>query len=132
MRMRRILIGCGALLLLAMMLVCAFSLGVSLGERGVTRAVQTQAARQPQGLPSAIGGPPNVIGTVLRYGDNTLTLTTAQGPKTIGLNAQTTVRYENAPAQMSDLRPGVALAVWGDPSDGGRVLVARVILILTK
>jgi hypothetical protein len=67
---------------------------------------------------------------VQRYGDNTITLTTTQGPRTIGLTPQTAVRRENAAAPVSDLRPGMALAVWGDPGEGGRVLVARVIVIL--
>ncbi len=38
--------------------------------------------------------------------------------------------YVNDSALVSDLRPGVPLAVWGDPGEGGRVLVARMIVIL--
>ncbi len=79
---------------------------------------------------AAPGGPPNVIGTLQRYGDNAITLNTMQGPRTINLTPETAVRGENAAAQVADLRPGMALAVWGDPGERGRVLVARVIVIL--
>lgn len=65
-----------------------------------------------------------------RYGDNTLTLTTAQGPRTIAVNTQTLVWREDAPAPFSALQPGVAVAVWGDPGEDRRTIVARVIVIL--
>ncbi len=133
---RRLFVGCGALFLLTLMLVCTLSLGIYLGERGVlgSRAQQLPAGRPPApaGAPlAAPGGPPNVIGTLQRYGDNTITLTTMQGPRTISLTLQTVVRRENAAASFSDMRPGVAVAVWGDPGQGGRVLNARVIVILS-
>ncbi len=132
---RRIFIGCGAVFLAMLMLICTLSFGIYLGERGVLRgrAQQPPAGRTPPFgvMPlTAPGGPPNVIGTLQRYGDNTITLNTMQGPRTIGLTPQTTVRRENAAAPISDLQPGVALAVWGDPGEGGRVLNARVIVIL--
>lgn len=134
---RRILIGCGAVWLIGLLLVCTFSLGVYLGERGLTRgrAQPTPAAIAPPGrveptAPAPPGGPPNVVGTLQRYGDNTLTLSTMQGPRTIALTHQIAVRREQEPALVSDLRPGMALAVWGEPGEGGRVLVARVIMIL--
>jgi hypothetical protein len=130
---RKIMIGCGAVFLIALMLVCAFSLGVYAAERGITQSISTRAA---QGTPSALripaAGTPNLLGVVQRYGDNTLTLTTAQGPRTIAVNAQTIVRRENDTAQFADLRPGVAIAVWGDPGEDRRTIVARVIVILEK
>ncbi len=61
---------------------------------------------------SAPGGPPNVIGTLQHYGDITVTLSTMQGPRTVSLTLQTVVQRENATALVSDLRPGMALAVW--------------------
>ena len=60
------------------------------------------------------------------------THTTAQGLRTIALNAQTTVRRENGSAQFSDFQPGIAVAVWGDPGEVRRTIVARVIAILAK
>lgn len=131
---RRVFVGCGALFLAMLMLICTLSLGVYLGERGVIRgpAQQTPGGRPPTGaaLLNAPGGPPNVVGTLQRYGDNSITLATMQGPRTIALTPQTAVRRENTAAPVSDLRPGIAVAVWGDPGEGGRVLVARVIVIL--
>ncbi len=128
----RLLIGCGAVFLIALMLVCAFSLGVVAGERGVSRVVSTRAA---QGTPASaqlpVAGTPEVLGIVQRYGDNTLVLNTPQGARTIAVNAQTIVRYENDAATFADLRPGVTVAVWGEPGEDRRVLVARVIVILT-
>ena len=130
---RRILIGCGAVFLMALMLVCAFSLGVVAAERGITRAISTQAARgTPPGAQLPVVGTPDVIGVVQHYGEDTLTLNTAQGARTITLTAQTIVRRESDAAQVADLRPGVAVAVWGDTGDNRRTLVARVIVILTK
>ena len=130
---RRIMIGCGTAFLVALMLVCAFSIGVYAAERGITQSINTRAA---QGTPPALrvpaAGTPNVLGIVQRYGDNTLTLTTAQGPLTIAVNAQTTVRRENGSAQFSDLQPGIAVAVWGEPGEDRRTIVARVIVILAK
>jgi hypothetical protein len=38
----------------------------------------------------------------------------------------------NTPAQFSDLQPGVAVAVWGEPGEDLWMRVARVIVILTK
>jgi len=42
---RRIMIGCGAVFLIALMLVCAFSLGVYSAERGITQSINTRAAQ---------------------------------------------------------------------------------------
>jgi hypothetical protein len=133
--LRRVFVGCGAVFLAMLMLICTLSFGIYFGERGVMRgrAQQTPAGRTPPSAAAPLaapGGPPNVIGTLQRYGDNTITLATMQGPRTVGLTPQTTVRRENAAAPVSDLRPGMALAVWGDPGAGGRVLNARVIVIL--
>jgi len=41
-------------------------------------------------------------------------------------------RRTNTPAHFSDLQPGVAVAVWGEPGEDLWMLVARVIVILTK
>lgn len=130
---RKVMIGCGAVFLIALMLACAFSLGVYAAERGITQSVSTRAVQgtlPPPRIPAA--GAPNVLGVVQRYGDSTLTVTTAQGPRTIAINAQTLVRRENDTAQFSDLRPGVAVAVWGGPGEDRRTIVAHVIAILTK
>ena len=130
---RRFLIGCGAVFLVALLLIAAFSLGVVAGQQGTVRAISTRASQgTASGFPLPIGGTPNTIGTIQRYGDNTLTLNTAQGSRTITINPQTIVRRESEPAQFADLRPGVAVAVWGDPGDNGRVLVARVIVIVVQ
>jgi hypothetical protein len=133
---RRIFVGCGVAFLSTLMLICTLSFGIYLGQRGVLRgrAQQTLGGRTPPPAAAPLaapGGPPNVIGTLQRYGDNTITLTTMQGPRTVGLTPQTTVSRDNALAPVSDFRPGMALAVWGDPGAGVRVLNARVIVILS-
>lgn len=128
---RRIMIGCGAIFLVALMLVCAFSLGVYTAERGITQSINTRAAQgtpPPLRLPAA--GTPNVLGVVQRYGDNTLMVMTGQGLRTIAVNAQTLVRREEGAAQFSDLQPGVTVAVWGEPGADRRTIVARVVVIL--
>lgn len=127
---RRIQIGCGASLLVALMLICAFSFGIYLGERGIARGAQAQT-RSPNAANPGVAGTPDVIGTLEFYGDNTLTVTTAQGPRTIGLNEKTVVRRgaEAMTATFADLRPGVGLAIWGDAGGKRRELVARVIVI---
>ncbi len=130
---RRFLIGCGAVFLVGLMLICTFSIGVVTGQHGTVRALSTRASQgTASNFPVPIGGTPNIIGTIQRYGDNTLTLNTAQGSRTITINPQTIVRRENDPAQFSDLRPGVVVAVWGDPGDNGRTLMARAIVIVTQ
>jgi hypothetical protein len=131
---RRILIGCGAAFLIALMLICAFSVGVATGEKGVSRAISTRAAQgTPANVQLPVAGTPDVLGTVQRYGDNTLTINTPQGLRTIALNEQTMVRHDNETvAQFSDLRPGVAVAVWGDVGNNQRALVARAIVIFTQ
>ena len=73
-----------------------------------------------------------MLGVVQRYRDNMLTLTTAQGPRTIAINAQTLVRRENDAARFSDFQPGAAIEVWGEPGEDCWMLVVRVIVILTK
>ncbi|MBI5301907.1 MAG: hypothetical protein HY868_07205 [Chloroflexi bacterium] len=126
---RKIMIGCGATFLIALMLVCALSFGVM----GIARNVQAQGKLPNAGIAGATGSP-NVLGVLEFYGENTLTVTTAQGPRTIGLTDKTTVRRgsEGAPATFADLRPGVSLAIWGDPGNNRRDLVARVIVIFAK
>lgn len=66
---RRIMTGCGAVFLVALMLVCAFSLGVFAAERGITQMINARAAQgTPPPLRVPAVGTPNVmgIGTALR------------------------------------------------------------------
>ena len=127
---RRIQISCGAILLVALMFICAFSFGVYSVERGIARGAQAQT-RSPNAANLGVAGTPDVIGALEFYGENTLTVTTAQGPRTIGLNEKTVVRRgtDATMATFADLRPGVGLAIWGDAGGKRRELVARVIVI---
>ena len=129
---RRFLIGCGAVFLVTLMLIAALALGVVTGERGAMRALTTLAPASGTRVPLPVAGTPDVLGTVQRYGDNTLMLMTAQGTRTIAINAQTILRRGSNAATFAELQPGVAVAVWGEPGDDRRLLVACAIVIVER
>ena len=128
---RKIMIGCGALTLASLMVICALSFGITLLVRGGARNAQARQSPASAATP-VLGGSPDVIGTLQFFGENTLTVNTAQGARTISITEQTIVRRNTQPATLADLRPGVALAIWGDSGCGRRDVLARVIMIVEQ
>ncbi|MBI5651815.1 MAG: hypothetical protein HZC40_15455 [Chloroflexi bacterium] len=131
MRSRKIMIGCGAITLASLMLICASSFGITLALRGGARNAQARQSPASAATP-VLGGSPDVIGTLQFFGENTLTVQTAQGARTISITEQTLVRRGTLPGALNDLRPGVALAIWGDSGGARRDVLARVIMIIEQ
>jgi len=139
---RRVMIGIGAVVIVGMMLIAAFSLGVYVGEhgwtwRGVSLAGPQRLAAPPGGPggapPGALPGlgQPDALGAVRRVDGEILGLATRDGPRIVEVGEATQVRrIQGEPADIGALRPGTLVAVFGHPGDGGRVLVADLIVIL--
>lgn len=153
----KVLIGVGAFILVGMIAVGSFCLGVYVGEHGWTRQGLTLAGPgappPPQGRPQMPGGPPDLQGIIQGLAGGTITLRTPQGLRTVLVNddkrsrgselrpgqeigqrerlsEETRVMKGDREAHLSDLRQGMGVAVFGDFRDGGRTLVARLIVIL--
>jgi hypothetical protein len=125
------MIGCGALTLASLMVICALSFGITLVVRGGARNAQARQNFSGAATP-VLGGSPDVIGTLQFFGENTLTVSTAQGTRTISITDQTLVRRNTHPATFADLRPGIGLAIWGDSGGARRDVLARVIMIIEQ
>lgn len=54
---------------------------------------------------------------------------TPQGSRTVVIARETQVERNGRPADLSDLHPGQEVAIFGDFSDGGRTLWARLVVI---
>ncbi len=79
-----------------------------------------------RGMPGAGFSPLNgAFGTIEKVEGNTLTITTPQGPVTINLTEDTSIRVTSKAAP-EDLKPGMQVAVVGDRKDDGS-LNARTI-----
>jgi len=143
---RRLLIGCGGVLLVSVLLLTAFSLGVYAGRgdllsgqappiagpgRQQPQPPPDQQPKQPQPAPR-----PTLIGRVQSADPGGLALETKEGLRTVTLTPKTQFQWQveegqpPVPASFDDIRPGVGVAVFGRPSDDGRGLVADVIVIL--
>ena len=152
---QKLLIGFGAFILVAIMVIGAFSLGVYVGERGWTAGAPSIAgagkAQPPQGqrvepdkqpvvprepLPkdavlSLPKGKPDLIGTVQSVARRSVTVRTPQGLRLVLVSGETRVeRTDGQEASLADLRRYMPVAVFGQFSDDGRTLMASVIVIL--
>ncbi|MFQ6013964.1 MAG: hypothetical protein ACE5NP_00800 [Anaerolineae bacterium] len=148
---QKLLIAIGSFVLVTIIAIAAFSLGVYVGEHGWTRKGLTfggpgqmpppegpaggpgQPGAPPPapGLDHFGGGPPQVIGQVQSVTDTSITVRTPQGPRTVTVDEDTTVeKTEGGEADLSDIRRGTAIAVFGELSHDGRTLAAQHILIL--
>ncbi|HIQ06457.1 MAG TPA: hypothetical protein EYH31_12365 [Anaerolineae bacterium] len=136
----------GAVMLILMMLIAAFSLGVYVGEGGWTQGPPPiigpgPAGPQPgqppfpgQGQPQ-LQAPqrlPDLIGKLRRISHASLTLDTPTGPRTVEITLDTRVmRHDGHPMHLQELQPGVVLGIVGHlRTADGRVLVADTILVL--
>ena len=145
---QKILISFGAFIIVAVMVIGAFSMGIYVGERGWTAAppsiMGAGKAPPPQGqkvepdkqlvapkkepLPK---GKPDLIGVVQSVAGRSVTIKTGQGPRLVLVGDETRVRWHgDREASLADLRRNVAVAVFGDFGDDGRTLTASVIVIL--
>jgi len=146
---QKLLIGFGAFIIVAIMVIGAFSLGVYVGERGWTAGSPSIAGAggqpPPQGqrvepdkqpvapkepLPK---GKPDLIGAVQSVARKSVTTKTKTGEGThlVPVSGETRVaRTGGQEASLADLRRNMPVAVLGDFRDDGRTLVASVIVIL--
>ena len=145
---QKLLIGFGAFIIVAIMVIGAFSLGVYVGERGWTAGSPSIAGAggqpPPQGQrkepdkqpPAAPGEPlpkgkPDLIGAVQSVARKSVTIKTGDGPRLVLVGDETRVRWhDDREASLADLRRNMPVAVFGDFRDDGRTLVASVIVIL--
>jgi hypothetical protein len=144
---QRILISFGAFIIVAIMVIGAFSMGIYVGERGwtagppsIASAGQTQLPQGQKAEPDkqAIApreplpkGKPDLIGAVQSVAGRSVTIKTGGGPRLVLFSDETRVRWhDNREASLADLRRNVPIAVFGDFGDDGQTLVASVIVIL--
>ncbi len=152
---QKLLISFGAFIIVAVMVIGAFSMGIYVGERGWTAAppsiVGAGRAQPPQGqrvepdkqppapaepLPkgtvlSLPKGKPDLIGLVQSVARRSVTIKTGEGPRLVLVNDETRVRWhDDREATLADLRRNMAVAVFGQFGDAGRTLTASVIVIL--
>lgn len=149
---RKLMIGAGAALIVGMLLVAAFALGVYVGEHGWTQdglALRGpnagQAAPQPDqpfGGPGGLGGQqplpgggraPDLTGRVRSIFEGTLILATVNGARTVELSEETRLETHTGEARpLDDLAQGQLVAVYGQRSNGGQVLLAELIVLLPQ
>ena len=141
----------GAVVLLLMLLVGAFSLGVYVGEHGWTRGGLSYQPDSGGVLPGAPGqvpgqgqipGPgqlpgqgaetPALIGRILRISPEALELATQEGMRRVELHDGTVFREQDGlELSLTDLSQGDIVGIFGEmiAGDGGRLL-AQVVLRL--
>jgi hypothetical protein len=144
---QKLLISFGAFIIVAVMVIGAFSLGIYVGEKGWTAEppsiVGAGKVQPPQGqkvepdkqpvptrepLPK---GKPDLTGAVQSVARRSVTIRTSQGPRLVLVSDETRVRrHDNRAASLADLRRNMPVAVFGQFGDDGRTLVASVIIIL--
>ncbi len=152
---QKLLISFGAFIIVAVMVIGAFSMGIYVGERGWTAEPPSIAgagrAQPPQGqrvepgkqppapaepLPkgtvlSLPKGKPDLIGLVQSVAGRSVTIKTGEGSRLVLVSDETRVRWhDDREASLADLRRNMAVAVFGQFGDDGRTLVANVIVIL--
>ncbi len=138
---RRLLIGCGGVMLMSVLLLAAFSLGVYVG-RGDLFSGQAPAivgpGRQPAQPPQQPEPAPRpaLVGRVQSVDPGGLLLVTPQGLRGVIITPTTQfqrqVSEEQPPvaASLDDIRRGVVVSVFGRPGDDGQGLVADLVVIL--
>ena len=144
---QKLLISFGAFIIVAVMVIGAFSMGMYVGERGWTAEPPSIAgagrAQPPQGqkvepdkqLPALAEplpkGKPDLIGLVQSLERRSVMIRTGEGPRLVLVSDETRVRWhDDREASLADLRRNVGVAVFGDFGDDGRTLMANVIVIL--
>lgn len=140
--LRKVLIGAGAALLTALMLLAAFSLGVVVGHRGLlvgtvenfgARPAPGQQPLQPptgpvEDLPP---GRPALVGRVGAITNEGLFIQTQQGPRLVQVDDDARVQdHRGQELSLKELRQGVYVAIFGEFSRDGRRLIAETIVVV--
>ena len=143
---RKWLLGVGATVLVLMLMIAAFSVGVFVGERGLT----AQKPSLDQAVPMAPGagqpneGPPPdpplrddavpvLRGIVRRVRQDLITLQPGEGPRLIEISPDTVVLLRGngeRSGSVEDLNEGVGVAVVGRLDPDTRMLKAATIVVL--
>ena len=142
---RKWLLGIGIGLLGTMLLIASFSLGVFVGERGMTReklqpaglggvpaAPQQPAQHVPPDRPQEGNQVPVLRGIVRRFSRDLITIETQDGTKLVQVSSDTAVRLtENGEREgsLDDVKPGVGVAVIGRMDPDARMLRADTIVV---
>jgi hypothetical protein len=144
---QKMLIGGGAFIIVAIMVIGAFSMGIYVGERGWTAQPPSIAdagkVQPPQGqrvepdkqpvapkesLPKE---KPDLTGVVQSVARGSVAIKTGQGSRLVLVSDETWVRWhDDREARLADLRRNMGVAVFGQFGDDGRTLTASVIVIL--
>ena len=142
---RKWLLGIGIGLLGTMLLIASFSMGVFVGERGMTQEKLQPAG--PGGVPAAPQQPaqpvppdkpqegdqvPVLRGIVRRLSRDLITIETKDGTKMVQVSSDTAVRLtENGEREgsLEDVKPGVGVAVIGRMDPDARMLRADTIVV---
>ena len=140
---QKLLIGFGAFIIVAIMVIGAFSMGVYVGKRGWTAGPPSVVGPGAPPPPQDQGGPgqqppvpgpgekPDLIGVVQSVARRSVTIRTGQGPRLVLVSDETGVRWhDDREASLADLRRNVPVAVFGQFGDDGRTLTAILIVIL--
>lgn len=127
-------IAVGALILVAMLMAGAFSVGVYIGRHGLSgQGLRYQPPPANQAPPTGGQAPrPDVLGRLRSVSDQGFELATQSGPRLVAVDDET--RLTDAQGQSlawDDLKQGDLLAVFGDftAGDGRQLLARRVILV---
>lgn len=135
-RARKVMVSFGAVLIVGMLLVAAFSLGVYVGEHRWTWRGVSLAGPQPRPRPGAGPafpglGQPDLIGRVWRVEEGVLSLATPEGPRVVEVTDRTLVRTaDGEEVGMGEVRSDSLVAVFGHPDQSRRLLIADVIVLL--
>ena len=152
---QKLLISFGAFIIVAIMVIGAFSMGIYVGEKGWTaeppsitgagKAPPPQGQRmEPDKQPPAPAEPlpkgsvlslpkgkPDLIGLVQSVARGSVTIKTSEGTRLVLVSDETRVGWhDNREASLADLQRNMPVAVFGDFGDDGRTLTASVIVIL--
>ena len=138
----KLLIAGGAFIIVAVMVIGAFSIGVYVGKRGWTAGPPSvmgpggpppPQGGQPPAAPreSLPKGKPDLIGVVQSITRRSVTIRTGEGSRLVLVGDETRVRWhDNGEARLADLRRNMPVAVFGQFGDDGRTLTASLIVIL--
>ena len=144
---QKILISFGAFIIVAVMIIGAFSMGIYVGERGWTTEPLSIAgagkAPLPQGQKVAPGQQPvapkqplpkekpDLTGAVQSVTRRSVTIRTGKGPRLVLVSDETRVeRHDGQEASLADLRRNMPIAVFGQFGDDGCTLRTKLIIIL--
>jgi hypothetical protein len=140
--LRKVLLGIGATVLIALMVLAAFSLGVYVGHGRLLVGTLGNFGAQPapdQRPPQAPSGPaadlptarPALVGRIGGVTNEGLLVRTQRGPRLVQVDEDTRVRdRQGRELALGDLRRGTDVAVFGRFSEDGRTLSAETVVLV--